>query len=334
MKSLSTAAAALVIVGGAALFLQSSPSAFGEVIKKLREARSFSYVKQIEIEGKPKPIEVKIMVAEDGRQRQEMAGGTVSIMDPSHQIRLTLITPSKTALVSEPQELPPGSPENHPIQWLEDLKDHGDQPDKSLGKKVLDGRSVEGFVVMQGQYAYTIWIDGRTKELVQVEHEMPVKGTSITKVVMSDFRFNEELDESLFSYDVPEGYKTITQKRFDIPKSAGLEQDMVEALRGFTRKSAGKFPKSITESGEWAILYSKDSKDGQLDKETMEVLSHLGSIMPNLIGLPKDDYQYLGSGKTVDDKRCIVFWYKNKDAKFRAIYNDLTISDVEEKAVR
>jgi hypothetical protein len=333
VKCLSTAAA-LVILGGATLLLQSSPSAYGEVIKQLREARSFSYAKHIDIEGNPKPIEVKIMVAEDGRQRQEMAGGTVSIMDPTPQIRLTLIIPTKTAIVSEPLAFPPGSLRNHPVEWLDDLKSHGDKPDKRLGKKMLDGRSVEGFVAMQGENAYTVWIDSQTKVLVQVEHEMPVKGSSITKVVMSDFRFNEKLDESLFSFDVPEGYKTINQERVDIPKTAGGEKDIVEALRGFTRRSAGTFPKSITEWGEWAVLFSKGSKDGQLDKETMEVMSHLGSIMPYLIGLPKNDYQYLGAGKTLDDERCIVFWYRNKDAKFRAIFNDLTVSDVEEKDVR
>ena len=334
MKSLSTAAA-LVIVAGATLLLQSSPSAFGEVIKQLRDARSFSYVKHIDVEGQTKPIEVKIIVAEDGRQRQEMVG-TVSIMDPSSQIRLTLITASKTAIVSEPQVIPPGSPppKKHPVEWLDDLKTHGDKPDKRLGKKILDGRSVEGFVAMQSQYAYTVWIDNQTKELVQVEHEMPVKGSSITKVTMTNFRFNEKLDTSLFSYDVPEGYKTINQPRFDLPKTAGSETSIVEALRGFTKLSDGKFPKSISDWGEFVILVSKGSQDGQLDKESREIAGHLGSILPFLTTLPKDDYEYLGSGKSVDDKRCIVFWYRNKDAKFRAIFNDLTVSDVDEKDVR
>ncbi len=329
MKSVSTVAAVVIVVGGT-LLLQSSPSAYGEAIKQLREARSFTYVKHIYTEGKTKPIETKVMVAEDGRQRQEMGGGTISIMDPAHQIRLTLITPTKTALVNEPAERPGDPPLSHPLAWLEDLKAHGDKPDRQLGKKLLGDRSVEGFVTIQGQCAYTIWIDAKTKELIQVENEMPVKGSSITKVEMSDFRFNEKLDESLFSYDVPEGYKTIKQN-LAVPKVAGGETSIVEALRGFTKRSAGKFPKSITEWGEWAVLFSTGSKDGQLDKETMEVMAHLGSIMPYLMTLPKDDYQYVGSGKTVDDTRCIVFWYRNEDAKLRAIYNDLTATDVEKK---
>jgi len=332
MKCFSTVAGVVIVVGATLLF-QSSPSAFGEVIKQLREARSFAYVKHISIEGNAKPIEIKIMVAEDGRQRVEQSGGTISIMDPSSQIRLTLISLSKTAIVNEPLERQPGGPERHPLEWLDDLKAHGDKPDEQLGKKMLGERSVEGFVARQSQCAYTVWIDSKTRELVQVEHEMPVKGTSITKIVMSDFRFNEKLDESLFSFDVPAGYKTTKQKE-PVPRVAGGEKSIVEALRGFTKRSAGKFPKSISEWGEWAVLFSTGNKDGQLDKETTEVMAHLGSILPFLVALPKDDYQYLGSGKTVDDDKCIVFWYRIKDAKFRAIYNDLSVSDVAEKDLR
>jgi hypothetical protein len=217
------------------------------------------------------------------------------------------------------------------VEWLDVLKSHGDKPDKRLGKKKLEGRDVEGFVTMQAQNAYTIWIDSQTKALVQVEHEMPVKGSSITKIVMSDFRFNEKLDESLFSYEAPEGYKTIKNARLGLPKSPGGEASIVEALRGFTKKSAGQFPKSITDWSEFVFLVAKGNKVGQLDNETQKILAHLGSILPFLTTLPKDDYDYLGAGKTVDDKRCIVFWHRNKDRKLRAIYNDLTVADIEEK---
>ena len=60
-------------------------------------------------------------------------------------------------------------------------------------------------------------------------------------------------------------------------------------------------------------------------------MAHLGSTLPFLMTLSKDDYQYLGAGKTLDDKRCIVFWYRKEDATLRAIYNDLSVADVQEK---
>jgi hypothetical protein len=288
-------------------------------------------VTQLYSEGSAKPTETKTMVAEDGRQRTELAGDTISIMDSSSRIRLTLIKGSKTALVPDLGRQETAGPRSNQLAWLDNLKAHGDKPDERLGNKMLGQRSVEGFVARQAQYAYTVWVDTKTKELVQVEHEMFVKGTSITKVVMTDFRFNEPLDESLFSFDVPAGYKT--QQQLPSPKVAGGEKSIVEALRGFTKRSGGKFPKSITEWGEWAVLFStgSDVKDGQPGKDTSETMAHLGSILPFLVARSKDSYQYLGAGKSLDDEPSIVFWYRNDAGKLRAIYNDLSVADVEEK---
>lgn len=325
VKCVSVATVAAVVA--AFLFMQSSPnSAYGQVIKQLREARSFSYLKRMESEGRPNPIEVKILVADDGRQRHEQSGGTVMIMDPSPQIRLTLIDRTKTAIVSEPHTFPQGRVAKHPLEWLEVLMSHGDKPDKQLGTKMLDGRQVDGFVTMQGQTTYTIWIDSQTKELVRVEHDMPVKGLQATKVVMSDFRFSEKLDDSLFSFDVPKGFKTINSKALDRPQAISGEASIIEALRGFTQKSAGKFPKSLTDLSDFVTLMSKGSKDGQIDQESRKTMSHLSNVLPFLSSLPKSDYEYVGAGKTMDDNRCIVFWYRDKNKNMRAIYNDLSAS--------
>ena len=68
-------------------------------------------------------------------------------------------------------------------------------------------------------------------------------------------------------------------------------------------------------------------------EDVTEIMAHLGSTLPFLMTLSKDDYQYLGDGKSLDDKRCIVFWYRNEDTKLRAIYNDLSVADVQEKDI-
>jgi hypothetical protein len=44
-----------------------------------------------------------------------------------------------------------------------------------------------------------------------------------------------------------------------------------------------------------------------------------------------DDYEYLGAGKSTSDGRTIVFWHRTKDGEIRAIFNDLTVSVVEEQ---
>ena len=320
MKCLALAAGLIVAVG-TAVVLQSPQSVYAEVIDQLRSARSFSYVTNLYTQGNAKPIETKTMIAEDGRQRMEHGSGTVSILDSSSRVRLVLIKDAKRALVYDREIEGPNHPKSDQLAWLENLKAHGPKPDEHLGTKLLDGRSVDGFVAKQGNYAYTVWIDTKSRQLVQVEHQMFVEGTSITNVVMTHFRFNEPLEETLFSLDVPKGY--VVQQPHAIPKVASGEESIVEALRGYTKRSEGKFPKSITEWGEWAVLFSADSTDGQPNEDVTKVMAHLGSILPFLVARSKDDYQYVGAGKSVNDERCIVFWYRTEGENFRAIYNDL-----------
>jgi hypothetical protein len=140
-----------------------------------------------------------------------------------------------------------------------------------------------------------------------------------------DFRFNETFDESLFSFEVPNGYKVM-----HLPPSPALlsgEQSIIEALRGFTRLADGKFPKSLVDWGEWAVFLSKS---GASQEDTAAITARLGAILPFLTAMSRDDYQYLGAGKTLSDDRTIVFWHRTDDRQIRAIYNDLTVAVIKE----
>ena len=111
---------------------------------------------------------------------------------------------------------------------------------------------------------------------------------------MKDFRFNETFDESLFSFEVPNGYKVM-----QLPPSPTLlsgEESIIEALRGFTKLADGKFPKSLVDWGEWAVFLSQS---GTSQEETAVIMARLGTILPFLLTMSKDDYQYLGAGKTI-----------------------------------
>ena len=57
-------------------------------------------------------------------------------------------------------------------------------------------------------------------------------------------------------------------------------------------------------------------------------MSHLGSIIPFLSQMTKDDYEYLGKGKTRADTEAVIFWYKTKDGSYRAVYGDLSAKAV------
>lgn len=238
MKLITTAAgllltASLVIL--LTLALKSPSSAFGQALKQLRESHTMSYTQLITAKGQQQPAKVRDFIAEDGRMRSELAGvgksgGTVTIFDAAGNIRLTLSedATTKTAHVPDPTtKLAPKIPGCGRMEWLQSLKKLGEKPDKELGQKELEGKQVTGFAASQGGFKFTIWVDIATGDPVRIEYDSPPEG-DVIHVTMTDFRFNEKLDESLFSYDVPAGYKvyqrldpTTSKQRKEAP--VGLE---------------------------------------------------------------------------------------------------------------
>jgi outer membrane lipoprotein-sorting protein len=336
MKAITAAASLLFIAGTATLLtltIKTPSSAFGQAVRQLREARSMSYSELITVQGQQQPVRTKVIVAEDGRKRQELetpgigkSGGVVTIFDAAGRIRISLIENSKLALVYEQTKAERGQIVGLGFPaWLQTLKKLGNKPDKELGQKELDGKRVTGFVATQGTFTFTMWIDDVTRKIVRIENDSPVNGADY-HVTMTNFRFDEKLDESLFSFAVPAGY-TMRQPPAT-PLVPGGEASVVEALRGYTKRAGGKFPLSLSDWSPWAVLFSKGSSEGMLDSEAAHALANLGAILPFLVSMPKDTYAYLGNGKTVDQKDAIVFWYKRADGTYRAIYGDLSAKDI------
>lgn len=334
IKLTATAAALLLTASMATLLIlamKSPSSAFGQVIKQVREARSMSYTQLMKLDGRAQLITTSNFIAEDGRRRTEQpgAGGVTTIFDTNGFIRLVLIEATKTALVYEAREERGINAGHMFLDWLQTLRKLGEMPDKELGQKELDGKRVSGFVATQGNSTFTMWVDSATGELVRIEYDSPVNDMP-THITMTDFRFNERLDESLFGFAVPAGYRvrqltSAPSVRDAIP---GGETSVIESLRGYTKRVAGKFPPSLTDWGAWAVLFSKDIGDGVLDPEAARVMGHVGAVLPFLLSMPKNDYAYLGEGKTVDDKDAIVFWYRKPDGTYRAIYGDFSVKDI------
>jgi len=268
------------------------------------------------------PIEIEVSVSEDGRERRSVAG-VVSIHDSTGQVRLTLMEASKSAVMYEPWEGLPVDSERK-VKWLDRLKFYGKKPDKELGKMNIEGRDCIGFEVKPipnvPNVVYSIWVDAKSSDLVQVEFMGMPKGSSVTKSVMKSFELNLSLDPSLFSFDAPPGYKASTAAK--LPELLPFEESLVESLKGYTELSGGKFPKSLTDSAEWMTILSKDG----VPRTTLA--ARLGTLTPYLTTMSHDDYDYTGAGKEVGGRRAIVFWYRNPEKQLRAVFNDFTTSTI------
>lgn len=317
-------AAGILLVLGATMMFPSSSSAFAQAIEKLKNAGAFRYKELVYLTTQEKPVEIQVEVADDGRERKSMLG-VVSIHDSTGQLRLSLSEATKTATVHVPMEGIPVEPERK-IKWLESLKSYGKKPDKELGSMKIDGRDCLGFEVKPVPSAvYAVWVDAKTSDLVQVEFTGMPKGSSVTKSVMKDFEFNINFDPMLFSYDAPPGYQSLTAAK--LPELLPFEESLVEALKGYTELSGGKFPNSITDEAEWMTILSKDG----IPRITLA--ARLGTLTPYLTGMSHDDYDYTGAGKVVNGERSIVFWYRNPEKQLRAVYSDFTVATIAETDV-
>ena len=325
-RILQALAASVVFAIGGWLWLSSSSSAFAQVMERIREAQSLTYVTLLEIEAADEPIKQRVMVAADGRSRRE-SDNNIFIYSESGELRLTLNVTLKTAFTMTSQELP--TTQFSEIDWIESLRKHTGKPEKELGRRIIEGRELEGYVVRAGIHAYTIWIDPANDSLARIEHDPHIEGMGIDKTVMKDFQFDVPLDDSLFSTKVPEGYTARDVGEW-LPK-AGVpepsEESLLEALRGFTNRSNGKFPSSLTDWNEWSELVTGDDQGSE---EGKMLIARLGGLIPFLSAKSKDDYEYLGAGKTTDQERCIVFWHRLESGTIRAIFNDLKIAEITE----
>ncbi len=321
---LATLAACIFLVLGATMMFPSSSNAFAQAIERLKNAGAFRYKELLYVTTQEKPIEIEVLVADDGRERKTMLG-RVSIHDSSGQLRLAFDEANKSATVHEPMfSLLDES--DRQIKWLERLKSYGKKPDKELGTMKIEGRDCLGFEVkITPSAVFAVWVDEKTNDLVQVEFMGMPKGSTVTKSVMKDFEFNVSLDPTLFSFDAPMGFEsTIAAK---LPELLPFEESLIEALKGYTDLSGGKFPKSISDWGEWVVLMA----ESDIAKEKMTTISgRLGTLLPYLTFMPKDDYDYTGAGKAVSGKRAIVFWYRNPEKQLRAVFSDFTISSISE----
>ena len=133
------------------------------------------------------------------------------LADQLHLLADQSFTPphgTRMAIIGEPKEDQGINPGDAFRNWLQHLKGLGDRPERVLEKKELDGKQVIGFVTRQNKHTFTMWINNATGQPVLIEFDSKVNGAA-ARVTMMDFHFQLALDESLFSFDVPPGYKII-----------------------------------------------------------------------------------------------------------------------------
>ena len=203
-------------------------------------------------------------------------GSSIMILDHQAMKGLTLAPEQKLATTIDLSKIKKPAGPSNPFEMVRQLVREGSsslgEKVEPLGKKEIDGRVAVGFRTHNNMADQAFWADPQTARLVRVEFDFP--GGS-GHGVMSNFRYDMELDPSLFSLEPPAGY-TVNNMEVKMP----VEDDLVNTLRLIAEHNDGTFPAAIGMSNrefQQAIQAASMSETQKLmqEPETAKLLKDL-----------------------------------------------------------
>ena len=332
ITKLATAAAVIIAALVGFHYLGGSTSnVYADVAERLQKARTLLYTatSSTAIEGMP-PMRMEIAFKEPGYMRITMPGGYVSVMDCLKGKALSIIPERKQFIEMEISNLP-GDGGRRQFETIEKLRSLPERADQVLGETEIDGRIVQGFRVGEEGMTYNVWIDPKSRELVKVDVEFD--GAPQMSGTMTNFRFDAELSDELFSIAPPDSY---TRLAIQVDGSEAGENDLIEFLRLWTTWTKDStFPPTLNpaELSKASMEMVKAGKfgpgqttDQQQYQDTMKVTRAMMFVMK----LPTEsNWRYTGQNVKSGDASKAVFWYQPKgSATWRVIYGDLSVKDV------
>jgi len=332
-KIIKLAIAAAILV---AVFIGFHPiggsSVYADVVKQLQKARTLIYTatSSTPIEGMP-DMEMEITFKEPGYMRIMMPGGYVSVFNSIEGKGLSIIPARKQFVEIDMTNLPDDIGQRE-FDVIEKLRTLPERADEDLGERTMDGRTVHGFHVKEGGMINTVWIDPQTRDLVLVEMEfVNAPGMNST---MTNFQFDVELDDSLFSLTPPEGYTQVVDQ-LDVSEVG--EQDLIKFLRLWTTWTKDStFPPTLNppELAKVSMEMVKEGKFGDdheiTDQEQQKYAIQMTRGLMYVLGLPTEsNWRYAGEDVKYGQADTPIFWYQPEGSQtYRVIYGDLNVKDV------
>jgi len=331
MKSKITkfAAAAVIIIavfiginqfGGS---IDMSSAAFAEVVQQIRNARTVTFTTEVQM-GQD-VMRVRKLYKEPGLKRVEMPGDIVSISDQT-QRKVIAIHHSERQYIEKDLEY-------EKTGFFKYLRTLPERATEVLANKEIDGRLVQGFCVVKNGIDVIFWIDVKTNDLVRLEGKFP--NAPNTQIVGTNFKFDVELDDTLFSLTPPDGYTRRELPKFDT--SELNHHDLINLLRWWATAFEGRFFPPSLELAAFRKVGMEMKEAGKLsesDKTRDEKIQHMAKLSRGLqfvmMMRPENDWHYAGEGVELGDATTPICWYRPKESQtYRVIYGDLSFEDVK-----
>ena len=240
-----------------------------------------------------------------------------------------------------------------PLNILQNLSDSEAAASKRIGGRVINGVSCTGFEVAMEKVdpdtgedgKLEVWIDVRTRLPQQVSISMLDSFVPV-ELVFENFKWNEPLNQELFSVVPPSGY---SPRKLDASERRSHEQvveGIVDAFRLYAELSGGKYPQVRFIYGDVMLdqLYkfagisleqylaaiAKNNELIEKDKELWNKYSRISLSTRNwaeLNGIMRHDASARYNGMTVGptDRDKVLFKWRRDDGKDQVIYGDLRV---------
>jgi len=319
-------AAAVVIVAALGVHYWMAPSiTFADVVEPILNAHTMIF-------------DVIIGDEETGAGMHEIISGqmirrTMSdvptmamIIDLENSKMLVLDSSDKTAAIVD-MSGPVGDRHQNYVAAMRKIITALKDNNENLGEQEIDGRKAVVFEAKGPNEQIKIWADPKTALPIRVELNL---GQMFW--IMKNFQINPQIDESLVSMDVPNGY---TAGKEELDMRDATEKDFIECLRVLAKTIGdGTFPDEIGTEQAMKLVNVLGQKIMALNLPEQEASQMgmsfgKGMMFHQMLETGNIECSYTGQGVKLGDASKAIFWYKPQDSEtYRVIYGDLSVKDV------
>jgi len=334
--ALTFAVMLVALVMGLNLWDRGPNRVYAAAIEQIRQAQTMTYTILMPMAGLPDQ-RIEVFNKEPGFLRQAYGSGIYSVIDMNGKKGIT-VTPALKQYIDI--DLTAVSNKTPSINLIDEMRKLPARAEKVLESREMDKHIVQGFQVTELGLKKSIWVDVESGDLVRIEGEF-VNAPGMN-VDMSDFKFNVELDDSLFSLTPPEGY---TRMSFQPTAEEPGEEHLIFLLRHWAAHIQDEtFPPSLNpmEMSKIALEMAKSGqfkKDDKLESETAEAQNQklLQDTMKMTRGYmfvmqlkPESDWRYVGKGVKMGAADTPIFsWKPTGSETYHVIYADLTTKNLK-----
>ena len=183
--------------------------------------------------GSPDESVQRMTFLSNGLCRVELPEGRYSIVDNRRRKAMAVDTKNKKAMIFH--SLPTTAPTNP----YENFRNIHKESVKRLPDRTIDGKRAVGFTAKVGQDTASIWVDPETNLPVRMESSPKDPQGREATVIIHDIRFDEDVDESLFRLEPPEGYTVTGDGMAQVATGAGRRTPEITRNQAHGRLGAG-----------------------------------------------------------------------------------------------